>query len=107
MDSNHYLFTDLAKADLNKIISYIALELHNLPAANTFYNNVIEALNILVSFPESGSEVENEFLFGDNIRKMSIQNYIMYYFYNKDKKEIIILRIVYGKMNLDEILKTI
>ena len=47
----------------------------------------------------------NEFLQIENVRKKLVGNYIMYYLLDIEENIIYILRIVYGKRNLDEILK--
>ncbi len=57
-------------------------------------------------FPDSGSPVENEYLTDKSVRKLLVDNYIIYYKVQSDEKIITIIRIVYGKRNLDEILKT-
>ena len=57
------------------------------------------------AFPESGSLVDNEFLQIENVRKKLVGNYIKYYLLDIGENIIYILRIVYGKRNLDEILK--
>jgi len=41
------------------------------------------------------------------VRKLLVDNYIIYYKAHYDEKIISIVRIVYGKRNLDEILRTI
>ena len=51
--------------------------------------------------------VENDFLANKNIRRVIIENYIMYYMTDDEKRIIYILRIVYGKRNLEEIYRTI
>ncbi len=47
--------------------------------------------------------VENEFLQNKNIRRVVADNYIIYYLTDEAQREIIIVRIVYGKRNLEEI----
>lgn len=64
--------------------------------------NYIEKTRV---FPESGSLVDNEFLQLENVRKKLIGNYIMYYLPDTGEKIIYILRIIYSKQNITEILK--
>ena len=45
------------------------------------------------------------FLQAENMQKKLVGNYIMYYLSDEKEKIIYILRIVYGKRNMDEILK--
>lgn len=99
-----YKLTKKAKSDLDEIISYIAVELANPQAASDFVDKLLDNIEEARSFPESGSLVHNEFLQIENVRKKLIGNYIMYYLPNTAEKIIYILRIVYGKQNITEIL---
>lgn len=99
-----YKLTKKAKSDLDGIISYIAVELANPQAASDFADKLLDNIEEARFFPESGSLVHNEFLQIENVRKKLIGNYIMYYLPNTAEKIIYILRIVYGKQNITEIL---
>ncbi len=100
-----YRLTKRAESDLDGIVSYIAAELANPKAASDFVDKLQDNIEEARSFPESGSLVNNEFLQIENVRKKLVGNYIMYYLPNEEEKVIYILRIVYGKRNMDEILK--
>ena len=100
-----YRLTKRAESDLDGIVSYIAIELANPQAASDFVDKLKDNIDEARAFPESGSLVDNEFLQLDNLRKKLIGNYIMYYLLDVGENIIYILRIVYGKRNLDEILK--
>ena len=100
-----YQLTQKADADLDDIVGYIAVELANPTAASDFADKLQGAIEEARSFPESGSLVINEFVPNTEVRKKLVGNYIMYYLPNPDEKMIIILRIVYGRRNMDEILR--
>ncbi len=100
-----YFFTQKAESDLEDILQYIAVELANPQAASDFADTVQKKIDEIRLFPESGSLVANEFLINANVRKKSVGNYIMYYLPDLLKKRILVLRIVYGKRNMDEILR--
>ena len=100
-----YRLTKRAESDLDVIVSYIAVELANPQAASDFIDEMQEHIEVARAFPESGSLVHNEFLQVENVRKKLVGNYIMYYLPDTGEKIIYILRIVYGKRNMDEILK--
>ena len=51
--------------------------------------------------------VENSFLTDKTVRRLVVDNYILYYKPNDSEKIIYIVRIVYGKRNLDEICREI
>ena len=100
-----YFFTRKAESDLEDILQYIAVELANPQAASDFADVLQKNIDEARLFPESGSKVVNEFLTNANVRKKSIGNYIMYYLPDLSKERILILRIVYGRRNMDEILR--
>lgn len=100
-----YKLTDKAEADLDGIVSYFAVQLENQQAATGFLNKLQDALHEACAFPESGSLVNNEFLPYKTIRKKLVGNYIMYYFPDMSAETIYVLRVIYGRRNLDEILR--
>ena len=102
-----YQLTQKADADLDDIVGYIAVELANPTAASDFMDKLQDAIEEARSFPESGSLVINEFVPNAEVRKKQVDNYIMYYLPDSDEKMIFILRIVYGRRNMDEILRQI
>ncbi len=101
----NYCLTKKAEFDLDEIVSYFAIDLANQQSASDFISNTLNNIDQIRIFLESGSLVQNEFLQVDNIRKKLVDNYIMYYIVNMEEKKIYILRIVYGKRNMDEIPK--
>ncbi|HUM83796.1 MAG TPA: type II toxin-antitoxin system RelE/ParE family toxin [Lachnospiraceae bacterium] len=100
-----YRLTQKADADLDGIVSYIAIELSNPKAASDFIDKLQKAIEEVLAFPESDSLAVNEYLPHVNVRKKLVGNYIMYYLPNYTEHEIFILRIAYGKRNMDEILR--
>lgn len=90
---------------MDSIIDYIAVELSNPKAASDFADNFQLAIEEARSFPESGSLVVNEYLPDIRIRKKIIGNYVMYYLPSSAKKMVYVLRITYGRRNMDEILR--
>lgn len=100
-----YRFTEKAVQDLDEILHYIAIDLDNPVAAKSLSRKVFEKIDSARYFPESGSPVENEFLADKTVRKLIVDHYIIYYKAHHDEKMISVIRIVYGKRNLDEILR--
>lgn len=98
-------FTEKAEADLDQILGYIAVELANPKAASDFADGLQSAIEEARTFPESGLPVENEFLANNAVRKKLIGNYLMYYLPDLEERTIFILRIVYGRRSMDEIIK--
>ena len=107
MASNTYQFTNSAKQDLDEILNYISNVLYNQNAAIDFYNRLKEAIERIRDFPNLYPIVENEFITEKNIRKIIVKNYIVYYLYKEAEKTVVLLRIVYSKRNLEEVLRRI
>ena len=100
-----YRLTKRAESDLDGIVSYIAVFLVNPQAASDFVDKLQDNIEEARAFPESGSLVHNEFLQLESVRKKMVGNYIMYYLPDMGEEIIYVLRIVYRKRNMDEILK--
>lgn len=101
----NYRLSKKAEEDLDNIISYIAVELSNKKAATDFIKKLKNSIEQVCLFPESEVPVNNDFIFDIDIRKKIIGNYIMYYLPDLSRKLIYIVRIVYSKKNMDEILQ--
>lgn len=100
-----YRLTKRAESDLDGIVSYIAVFLANPQAASDFVDKLQDNIEEARAFPESGSLVHNEFFQLESVRKKMVGNYIMYYLPDMGEEIIYVLRIVYRKRNMDEILK--
>lgn len=100
-----YRLTQKADADLDDIVSYIAIELSNPKAASDFADKLQSVIKEIQSLLKSGSLVVNEFVPDSEVRKKRIGNYTMYCLPDFTEKIIYVLRIVYGKRNMDEILR--
>lgn len=102
-----YRFTKKAEADLDEILSYISVELSNPDAAASFLKDLQAAIASICSVPKIGRIVENEFLPDREIRKSLVGNCLLYYLPDIKKKSIYVLRILYGRRNLDELVREI
>ena len=102
-----YHFTKRAEADLEEILSYISIELSNPEAAASFLKDFLAVLTSICSVPKIGSIVKNEFLPNKEIRKSLVGNYVLYYLPDIKEKRIYVLRLLYGRRNLDELVREI
>ena len=100
-----FQFTEKALSDLDEITDYLANTLDQLPAAKRLLDKIEEEIQIFCKYPESGTVVMNDFIRRSGIRKLVIEKYVLYYIADKDVEKIIILRVVYGKRDLDTIIK--
>jgi plasmid stabilization system protein ParE len=99
-----YRFTEKAIADLESIIGYMAMELSNPVAAKGFIDKLQGNIDIICAFPKSGARVTNEFLPDMDIRKIVVDSYLLYYTMDEGENTIFILRIIYGRRDVNEIL---
>ena len=102
-----YRFTEKAVQDFDEILRYISVDLANPVAAQNLGKKIFEKIDGVRTFPDSGAPVSNEFLSDKAVRKLLADNYIIYYKAHHDEKMISVVRIVYGKRNLDEILRNL
>ena len=97
--------TQKAEADLDDIVSYVAVELSNPKAATDFVDELQMAIESVRSFPDSGLRAVNEYLPAMEVRKKLVGNYILYYLPDPAEKVIFVLRIVHGRRDMNEILR--
>ncbi len=102
-----YQFTKPAIDDLDNTLHYIAHDLDNPVAAQNLREKLFEAIDRARAFPEIGTPVDNEYLPDKTIRKLTVDHYLIYYKPDHARNMITVIRIVYGKRNLDEILRSI
>ena len=102
-----YKFTDVAKQDLDDILYYISKKLDNPMAVNNFMTKLEETISNVTTFPKCGSVVESDFGQRMDSRKLPILNDTFYYQYYESDNYILILRIIYGKRNPEQIMKEI
>ena len=101
-----YRFTEKAEQDLDEILRYISMDLVNPTAAQNLAGKIFDKIDMIRVFPDSGEAVENEFIADKTVRKLLVDNYIIYYKPHYEAKVISVIRIVYGKRDSSEILKT-
>ena len=100
-----YRLSQKAADDLDGIVSYIASELSNPQAAADFLSRPEKVIDEIRSFPESGAPFNNEFLSNTKLRKKPVGSYLLYYLSVPETETVYIVRIVYGKRNMEEILR--
>jgi len=102
--SFHLKFTAAAYDDLEQIYSYISKKLLAETAADNLLEKIESSIMRLKKFPYSGSLVSDEPLRKRGYRKLIIDNYIVFYLVNEMDKQAVIMRILYGAQNYQNIL---
>jgi len=97
-------FTPKAENDLDEIYNYISNKLFANEAADNLTDKIENSIIRLSKFPFSCGYVLNKPLRNRGYHKLIIDNYIVFYLINEIKKQVIIMRILYGASNYQNIL---
>lgn len=99
---NKIHYSPKSLSDLDEIFDYIAFELKEIIAADNTVNGIIDSINILKQFAESGSILYLPTGEVTIYRYVISSNYLS--FYHLSENEIYIDRIIYGKRDYIKIL---
>lgn len=99
-----YLLTAHAEKDFEDIMDYISAELRNPTAAQNLGRKIFEAIDNVCAFPQSGAQVVNAGIADNSVRRLVIDNYLLYYKPLETENLLYILRIVYGQRKQSDIL---
>ncbi|MEH7225216.1 type II toxin-antitoxin system RelE/ParE family toxin [Bacillus sp. JJ1566] len=96
--------TPKAYEDLDEIYGYIANELYNEDAADNLLEKMETNIMRLKEFPFSCSYVRDEILKNKGYRKLIVDNYIIFHLVNESDKEVVIMRVLYGKQKYQDLI---
>ena len=102
-----YILTEIAEADVEDAFDYISNKLLNPEAASAFADELENILEEICRTPKSGRPVSNPYLKRNDIRRVLIKNYIVYYLIDESGAKIVVLRVVYNRRDQDKILKSV
>ena len=105
--SNKYtvIYSPEARNDLRTIYSYIRNVLKEPKPAKEQSVRIRDQIKTLDTFPERNTSVDWEPWLSMGMRKMPIDNYVIFYLTDNETFAVNIIRIVYGGRNISEILK--
>ena len=89
---------------MENIFDYIAFTLSNKTAAENQINDFENSFENISVFPYSTPLINNEYVTDKSIRKKIVNNYIVFFKVNEDRKRIEIIRVLYGMMDYEKIL---
>ncbi len=97
----------VAKKDMDNIIYYVSHNLKNNKASNKLMKNFINATKKILLFPYGAPEyyTNKKQKLENTYRCLKIQNFLMFYLINEQDKLITIVRVLYNKMNIYNILE--
>ena len=89
-------YSPVAKRDIKSIYTYIAYDLQERTTAKNQVNRIRREIRSLSDLPERYAPVDWEPWHGMGMRKMPVDNYLVYYLVHHDAEEVEIVRIFYG-----------
>ena len=90
-------FLPIAKEDIDNIIYYISYNLKNITASSKLRDLFMSSLDYIIEFPYGKSKYE--------YRSYRVKNFLMFYIINEEEKLITIVRVLYQRMDIDNILE--
>jgi len=97
-------FTRKSEEDLDEIYAYIGIQLSALTAALDIMDKIQNSITRLKDFPYCGSQVLDEPLRRKGYRKLIIENYIVFYLVDEEEKQVVIMRVIYGATDYQNVL---
>lgn len=106
MDTNNYeiVLTDIAKEEIEEIYEYISEHLLEPIVANRLMDKIEQNILRLERNPYSCVEVHIK-PHDEIYRKLVIDNYIALYEVDEKYKQVVIYRVIYGKMDYLKIME--
>ena len=99
----HVFYSPAAKADLKAVYAYIAFSLRAKIAAKAQTNRIRKEIRSLSFMPEKYAQVDWEPWHSQGVRKVPVDNYIVYYWVNEEDHSVEIVRIFYGGQDVEGI----
>ncbi len=98
--------TNQADTDLRSIYEHIAFELLAPENAEGQLNRLEENILSLENFPEKFREYRKEPWHSRGLRVMPVDNYLVFYIPDKERKLVTVIRVMYGGRDVDNQLKS-
>ena len=97
--------SEQADKDLREIFEYIAFDLQSLENASGQLDRLEEHISKLHTMPERYPKYEKEPWKSRELRVLPVDNYLIFYISNSDKKIVTVIRVMYSGMYIDAQLK--
>lgn len=98
-------YSSLSLQDLKDIFSYIAFELKEPAIAEKQSKRIRDSIKGLDTMPNRFPVVDFEPFASMNIRKISVDNYLVFYQVEESNNSVVIIRICYGGRDIENIIK--
>ncbi len=100
------VYAPAALDDLRAVFSYIAYDLKAGQAATNQINRIRKQVQSLDNMPERYSMVEWEPWVSMGMRKLPVDNYVVYYLVDKEQYIVKIVRVFYGGRDVEGIVNS-
>lgn len=97
MNTYDIQITEPAENDLHSIAAYISKELLEPKTARKVITRIAESINSLEVMPLRNALATDKRLAYKGIRKIMIDNYIIFYIVTEESKTVTIIRILYSR----------
>lgn len=98
-------YTKIASEDLDAIYRYIAEDLQVPETAAGQVKRIMSAISALDEMPLRNTLYEKEPWKSRGLRKLPVDNFMIFYFTVDSANEVVVAHIFYGGRNIDEIIK--
>ncbi len=98
-------FLPIAKEDLNDIIYYISHILKNTTAAIKLRDLFMKGFDNILHTPYGGPIYRTTEFLKNEYRSHKVKNFFIFYTINEGEKIVTIVRVLYQKMNIENILE--
>lgn len=98
--------TNQAEVDLRNIYEYIAFQLQSPENAKVQLARLEKSIMSLGQMPERFCNYKNEPWYSKGMHIMPVDNYCVFYIFNKQENMVIINRVMYGGRDIDTQLRT-
>lgn len=98
------VYLPIAKSDIDNIIHYVAINLQNKSAAKKLAESFIDGANSILDFPYGYSIYRPIGILKNEYRSIRIKNFLMFYAIDEKEKLVTVVRVLYQKRNINNIL---
>lgn len=105
MNKWRVVLTPEFKQEFRNIYAYIAEVLLVPDTAKKQALRILEQVEGLNEMPDRFALVEKEPWHSRGLRKLIVDNYIVFYYPNEQTKEVVVFHVFYGGRNIDELLE--
>lgn len=98
-------YLPVAQRDMVEIVRYISGELQNPVAADRLATELVNAAESVLTFPYALPAYQPIRPLKHEYRKILVQNFLVFYWVDEEKKLVTVARVVYAKRDISRLLE--